>query len=301
MPLRRTFGSLSASPELTDALLCNIRHRRNTTVGQFNRTGQKHKSHFDQWISDEIVELAAEVGIKPSFPIPDILATRIATTETFGIIPVPKKIVQKLGFTPLLPTTETNAIPSYRGVAINSLSRLSTQRVSAYTFLSECQQTAFAVVPVHTSGEFSLFKTMLQSGGFYKEQRGQQLIAANTSRTVDFERMAQEWTLKVHEAAGENRERLQRIYYKLPEQLERHHKRWVQRRGENATLVNTIGMRLPISNVLENPNRHAEVLSAVELPQASKQYKRSTASISQKGKQKEVASPTVHMDVNMGL
>ena len=64
---------------------------------------------------------------------------------------------------------------------MNSLSRLSTQRVSAYKFLSERQQTAFAVVPVHTSGEFSLFKIMLQTGGFYKEQRGKQLIAANTS------------------------------------------------------------------------------------------------------------------------
>jgi hypothetical protein len=32
MPLRRTFGSLNASPELTDALLCNYRDRRNTTV-----------------------------------------------------------------------------------------------------------------------------------------------------------------------------------------------------------------------------------------------------------------------------
>ena len=36
MPLCRTFGSLSASPELTDALLCNIRHRRDTTIGKFN-------------------------------------------------------------------------------------------------------------------------------------------------------------------------------------------------------------------------------------------------------------------------
>lgn len=32
MPLRRTFGSLRASPELGDALLANIRHRRNVTV-----------------------------------------------------------------------------------------------------------------------------------------------------------------------------------------------------------------------------------------------------------------------------
>ena len=32
MPLRRMFGSLHASPELSDALLCNSHDRRNTTV-----------------------------------------------------------------------------------------------------------------------------------------------------------------------------------------------------------------------------------------------------------------------------
>ena len=32
MPICQTFGSLHASPELSDALLCDFRHRRNTTV-----------------------------------------------------------------------------------------------------------------------------------------------------------------------------------------------------------------------------------------------------------------------------
>ena len=84
-------------------------------------------SHFNQWICDEIVEIAAEVGIKPSFPIPKILATRIATTESFGIIPVPKKIVEKLGFKVETPTPDTNTIPLYRDIPVNMLSHLSTQ------------------------------------------------------------------------------------------------------------------------------------------------------------------------------
>jgi len=91
------------------------------------------------------------------------------------------------------------------------------------------------------------------------------------------------------------------IYYKLPEQLECHHKNWVQHRGENATLANTVRMCLPISNVFKNPNCHAEVLSAIELPKAPQQQKRLAAPISQKGKQKEVTSSIVYMDVNMGL
>ncbi|KAK7015366.1 hypothetical protein R3P38DRAFT_2437410, partial [Favolaschia claudopus] len=78
-----------ASPELTDSLLCNLRHRRNIKIGYANRTGKKWSGQFNNWLSDEIVEIAADVGLLPSFPIPEILATRIATDESFGIIPVP--------------------------------------------------------------------------------------------------------------------------------------------------------------------------------------------------------------------
>jgi hypothetical protein len=46
----------------------------------------------------KIVELAADVGISPSCPIPEILSSRIATKESFGIIPVPEKIAEELGF-----------------------------------------------------------------------------------------------------------------------------------------------------------------------------------------------------------
>jgi hypothetical protein len=300
MQLRRTFGSLHASPELTDALLCNIRHRHNTTVGCFNKTGQQHKSHFDQWIHDEIVELAAEVGIKPSFAIPDMLATRIATTESFGIIPVPKRIVERLGFKVEPSKSSTDVIPLYRNIPVHTLSHLSTRRVSAYDFLAECQQTAHAVVPVHTSGEFKLFKTMLNSGGFYKKSRGRQLIAANASRSVDFVKMAKEWTLKVHEAAMENHDKAKRIYYKLPEQLEKYHQSWVQHRGENATLANSVNMRLPITNLLSDINRQAQVLPAIEFPVQKEQPKELTLSQSRKGKQREVEATVEHMDVDMG-
>jgi len=301
MPLRRTFGSLNASPQLTDALLCNIRHRRNTTIGHFNRTGQKHQSHFDQWLQDEIVEIAAEVGMKPSFPIPEILATRVATTESFGIIPIPKKIVEKFGFKKKASPSSSSIIPLHRDMPVHTLSRLSTRRQSVYQFLSERQQTAYAVVPVHTAGEFMLFKSMLNSGGYYKDVRGKQLIAANASRTVDFVKMAKEWTLKVHEAATENCEKKDRIYYKLPEQLEKYHKSLVQHRGVNATLANTSNMRLPISDLLSHPNRQAKVLPAIELPQSTLQPSKQSLSQRQKGKQKEIESTTEYVDVNMGI
>ena len=112
--------------------------------------------------------------------------------------------------------------------------------------------------------------------------------------------MAQEWTLKVHEAAGENRDKTQRIYYKLPEQLERHHKSWVQRRGENATLSMTTHMRSPITNILNNPSRQAQVLPAIQFPNPLP-TKKSMPSLKQKGKQKAVEEEVDYMDVDMGL
>ena len=52
--------------------------------------------HHDTYKSDKIVELAADVGISPSFPIPEILSTCIATKESFGIIPVSEKLLKNL-------------------------------------------------------------------------------------------------------------------------------------------------------------------------------------------------------------
>jgi hypothetical protein len=48
------------------------------------------------------------------------------------------------------------------------------------------------------------------------------------------------WNEVVHEQAGiQNQQKADRIYYKLPEHLEHHHKQWLQVWGTNATLVNS--------------------------------------------------------------
>ena len=63
---------------------------------------------------------------------------------------------------------------------------------------------------------------MINSGGFYIETF-KALTAVKVTKTVNFSQFAKAWTEKVHEAAAERREKSERIYYKLPEQLERHH------------------------------------------------------------------------------
>jgi hypothetical protein len=222
MAIRRDFGSLRASPELTDTLLCNIRHRRNATVGYFNRTGKHFNNHFDDWIRDEIVELATELGTRPSFSIPDVLATRIMTNETFGIIAVPASLVQKYG----LKSTnvpEVVATPVAGETPVHLMTRLSTRPTSPYIFLAECQQTMHAVVPVHTPGEHGLFTNLLESGNYFNSS-SKMPAASHTARTVNFDRLTQRWNEIVHEWALTVQPKYNRIYYKLPEQLEHHHK-----------------------------------------------------------------------------
>jgi hypothetical protein len=126
------------------------------------------------------------------------------------------------------------------------------------------QNTAHAVVPVHTKGEFELFRQLIGSQGFYYSL-SKQPVVANASKAIDFIRLAQAWTAKVHELVLESGSHEAKLFYKLPEQLERHYKTWLQARGERATLVNTTQMRLSATALLTNPSRQAIVLPPVPL------------------------------------
>jgi hypothetical protein len=52
---------------------------------------------------DELVEKALLLGIEPSIPTPQLLATCIATSESFGIIPIGSSIAKEVEI-PLLPS-----------------------------------------------------------------------------------------------------------------------------------------------------------------------------------------------------
>ncbi|KAF8076563.1 hypothetical protein FPV67DRAFT_1559024 [Lyophyllum atratum] len=258
MPLRRTFGSLRASPELADSLLANIRHRRNATVGWFNRTGKRYRNHFDTWRTDEIVELATQLDIKPSFPLPAILGTRIATKESSGIIKVPKSMTSSYGMHRIENTVQEGT-PYYRDVPVHLLTHLSTAPVSVYEYLRQRQQTAHAVVPIHTSTEYRLFNELLGTYEF-AIQSSRAPVASQTAKAINFEKFAIRWNQVVHERPNDN------LYYKIPQQLERHHKVWAAYRAEKATMSNSIQARKAITDVLNDPNRRSRVLPALTLP-----------------------------------
>ena len=229
-----------------------------------------------------MVELAADVGISPSFPIPEILSTCIATKESFGIIPVPEKIAEELGFERRKePVYEVNDKGNllHRGMPVNTLTRLSTRPSPPHDYLAERQMTAHAVVPIHTNGEFKLFNDLMRSERFYKKDRKR--VAAKVSQSVDFTAFAKEWTIHVHLAAAENWDKNNQIYYKLPEQLEKHHQAWVKTQGENATLSNTEKMREKFTKIVTSTSRQAIVLPAIKFP------KKNLGAQKNKGKEKE--------------
>ncbi|KAL0565231.1 hypothetical protein V5O48_016796 [Marasmius crinis-equi] len=254
MPLRRTFGSQSASSELAEALLGNQCHRRNTAIGEYNRTGKRHNSHYDTWLLDEIVETALQVGSKPSFPTPRILATRIATSETFGIIPVSTSLTSQLNIQSL-PRIRVEGVPHHRDTPAHIMTRFSTRTTNSYRFLQQRQRVTVPVLPVHTHAEFKRFKEIIQNGTF---------ATGRKKDRTDFEKFAQFWNQEVNLQDPGKLNSNQRLYYKLPELLEAHHKKGVQWRAERATVLagQNAAALAPIHQLLFDPERYTRTLSA---------------------------------------
>ena len=109
-------------------------------------------------------------------------------------------------------------------------------------------------ITIHTTGEYNLFSCLLESG-LYFVISNKAPAAANMARLVDFNKLTIKWNETVDERATmiPNQTKAERIYYKLPEQLQCHHKLWVQARGTRATLVNTTKARSGITRILSDP------------------------------------------------
>ena len=108
--------------------------------------------------------------------------------------------------------------------------------------------TAYAIVLIQMKGEFKLFNVLMRSERFYKKD--QRRVAAKVSHSVDFTAFVKEWTSGVHFAAAENWDKNNKIYCRLPEQLEKHHQAWVKIWGDNTTLSNTEIMREKFTKIV---------------------------------------------------
>ncbi|KAG6886714.1 hypothetical protein C0992_002689 [Termitomyces sp. T32_za158] len=246
--LQRTFGALCTSPELADAILALIQHRQNINVGSFNRTGKKYRGHFDSWLIDEIAELTVELDMTPSFSMPNILSTRIATKESSGINKVPKAMTISYGMYRIEKPLQEGT-PYYHNVPVHLLTHLSTTSTSVYQYLQERQQTAHAVTPIHTPEEYALFNELLKTDGFVI-QTARAVNAKQVAKTINFNKFAFQWNNMVHIQPES------KIFYKIPQQLKRHHKVWAayQQKKLPSQIVCKYGNQSQMSSIIQTEN-----------------------------------------------
>lgn len=234
-------------------------------VGYHNRTGLKYKGHFDIWVRDEIVELALAVGTKPSFPPPRILSTRIATSETLGILPISTELAESLNMT-TLPRPRIIGVPHYHDTPVHRLTRLSTKPTNLYRYLQLRQGTLYAILPVHTHKEYVTFKSLITQPKF--RRGGTSHPPHEHWKNMDFLQLTRAWNELVDSQSRAITDSNQRLYYKIPQQLEAHHKKSIAWSSERATLGEGTNFmaRKPLLDVLNSEDDYANVLPPMSLP-----------------------------------
>lgn len=224
-PIRRNFASLNASPELADALIADFRHRHNYDTGSVHKLGKRYLGHYDPWIDHDILRLRADINWSTETPGIKLASGRILkdsdplsftrTDEQFGITRIPEIIHLQNDFNSRLidPNQERQVYPSRL-----HLSKLVGKRKSVYDYLANAQGTRYAVTPLHTDEEFTLFHTAVKVGGNFSPLSSQ----------PNFDLMASWWSTKANGTT---------IFYKLREHLANYYKTWLQTRKETESIV----------------------------------------------------------------
>lgn len=185
-------------------------------------------------------------------------------------------------------------IPLIQGVPAHLRTQLFTAPVSPYSFLKGRQRTMHPVLPIHTAPEFKLFNELLNSEQFHTKS------SRSSKSSVNFKSMAHFWNKNVHTLFDDPDfvpSKANTLYYKIPEQLERHFKVWEALRVERATLTISESARKTITDVLTDPWRRSQVLPAVPLLSGTGPGGRTD-----KGKQKEILpGNTTGMEYNLNL
>ncbi|KAJ7107540.1 hypothetical protein C8R44DRAFT_885526 [Mycena epipterygia] len=127
------------------------------------------------------------------------------------------------------------------------MTRLSTKATSQYRYLQLRQGVLCAVLP-----------------------GGKVAAPHEHCKNIDFLKSAQFWNELVDGQSRAITDSNQRLYYKLPLQLETHHKKVLSWNSERSTLANGINFtaRKPLLNILNSADNHIDVLPAIPLPES---------------------------------
>ncbi|KAJ7112383.1 hypothetical protein C8R43DRAFT_961795, partial [Mycena crocata] len=248
------FGSLNASPPLADALVADFRHRHNTEMDAVHIKGKsEYRGHYDPWIDHEKVRMQGDIPWSHAWN-PPLLFNDCnpfdfpQTTEQFGITRIPDTLRIQGNFdgVPVLdPIAAENSTLPLSSIFPMKLQfgTLSGKRTNTYEYLASAQHTKYAVVPIHTPEEITLFEKQVQLGGNWFVATGQ----------PSFEKMAGWWS---KESNGKN------IFYKLPEHLMAQYKIWKARAKQRETMVATRAQRMPNELRIRSSTHIAQVLPA---------------------------------------
>lgn len=145
------------------------------------------------------------------------------------------------------------------------MTRLSTKPTNQYRYLQLRQLTLSAVVPVHTHKEYSTFKELVNHPRFRKG--GKTYPPREHHKNIDFVKLAQFWNGQVDVQPRAVTDSNLRLYYKLPQQLEAHHKKTILWTSERSTLAagSNFTARKALLDIL-NADSNVDVLPAIPLP-----------------------------------
>lgn len=209
------------------------------------------------------MELAIAAGVKTSFQLPRVLSTRIATSETIGILPLSKSLADTLNIT-TLPRPNITGVPHHRDTPVHALTRLSTKPINPYRYLQLRQRVLTAVVPVHTYQEYITFKANINRHDFRK---GNKTYPPHESwKNIDFEKLTRWWNAQVNFQPRTITESNLRLYYKIPQHLEAHHKKTLLWSSERSTLSAgaNYAARQEFVDILNSEDNYANVLSPIQ-------------------------------------
>jgi hypothetical protein len=168
--------------------------------------GLTHRSHYEHWTRDSICEKAALVGVAPSFCPPPVLATRLATKETFFVAPAPVSWLRKAGIEQAPVETQVGE-PTVDGKPVGVVNRVWAKRRPTWDYLGRRQRikVGVAAMPGGTRAEWKLYEKFFAAIDGYRRPHFRKRDPKPRKndplglRRYDFDRLARDWTAKVVE------------------------------------------------------------------------------------------------------